>query len=374
MDLFIKTQDNPNAFKHFINADVVQRIADSIASVAKDFPKSEFKSVVKELPPLELKARVLLLSQRLHQHLPPHFPQAVAVLLKSLNKKSLKGFDLWPYTHYVQTQGIEHLEVSLDALRTLTQLFTSEFAVRPFLKIHTNKSLDYLIACAKDENVHVRRWSSEGSRSRLPWGERLDIFIKQPQLTLPILELLKYDEELYVRKSVANHLNDIAKDNPQVVLKCLARWIQNCPKPHYDKIMWITRHALRTLIKNGDAAALKLIGVSDKAQIKVERLRLAKKSIKVGDHLNFDFSIHSQSRKSQKLIIDYVIHHQKAGGKTAPKVFKLKAVDLLPGQSLTITKKHSLKPVTTRKYYLGKHRVEIQINGKIYAGADWALR
>ncbi len=368
-----KNQENPNAFKHFINADVVERIADSISSVAKEFPKTKFKNVVKELPPLELKARVLLISQRLHQHLPPHFPQAVDVLLKSLKKNSLKGFDLWPYTHYVQTQGTDHLKISLDALRTMTLLFTSEFAVRPFLKIQTEKSLAYLIKCAKDENVHVRRWSSEGSRPRLPWGERLDIFIKQPQLTLPILELLKYDEELYVRKSVANHLNDIAKDNPQVVLKCLARWNQDSPNSHRDKITWITRQALRTLIKKGDTAALKIIGVSHKAQIKVARLKLAKKSIKVGDRLEFAVAIQSQSKKTQKLIVDYVIHHQKSGGKTSPKVFKLKTFDLQPGQSLSITKNHSLKPVTTRKYYLGKHRVEIQINGKIYAGEDWIL-
>jgi 3-methyladenine DNA glycosylase AlkC len=369
-----KTQDNPNAFKHFINADVVERIAESISAVAKEFPKAKFKNVIKELPALELKARVLLISQRLHQHLPPHFPQAVNVLLSSLKENRLKGFDLWPYTHYVQTHGTENVEASLDALRTMTQLFTSEFAVRPFLRLQTEKSLNYLIDCATNENVHVRRWSSEGSRPRLPWGERLDIFIQQPQLTLPILELLKYDEELYVRKSVANHLNDIAKDNPQVVLKRLAQWNKHCPKQHQDKISWITAQALRTLIKNGEPAALKLVGVSNTAQIKVVPLKLEKKSIKIGEHLNFSFSIHSQSKKTQKLIIDYVIHHQKAGGKTSPKVFKLKKCELLPGQSLVIGKKHSLKPVTTRKYYLGKHRVEIQINGKIYAGEDWVLR
>ncbi len=368
-----KTQENPNAFKHLISADLVERMADAISLVAKDFPTKKFKNLVKELPPLELKARVQLISQRLHQHLPPDFPQAVDVLLNSLEKKTLKGFDLWPYTHFVQTQGIDHLKKSLDALRTMTQLFTSEFAVRPFLKTNTQKSLQYLIKCAKDENIHVRRWSSEGSRSRLPWGERLDLFIKQPQLTLPILELLKYDDELYVRKSVANHLNDIAKDNPHVVLKCLARWNQNCPSPHRDKISWITRQALRTLIKKGDPAALKLIGVSTKAQIKVRGFKLAKKSIKIGDHLCFDISVQSQSKKTQKLIIDYVIHHQKSGGKTTPKVFKLKTFNLQPGQALSITKKHSLKPVTTRKYYLGKHRVEIQINGKIYASEDWIL-
>lgn len=368
-----KTQENPNAFKLFINEDVVNRMADALSSATKNFSQKEFKKVVKKLGPLELKARVALLSQTLHEHLPPSFPQAVEILLKSLKKKNLKGFDLWPYTHFVQTYGQGHFTESLEALRTLTQLFTSEFAVRPFLKLYTKKSLNYLMECAKDDNVHVRRWSSEGSRSRLPWGERLDVFIENPQLTLPILEALKYDDELYVRKSVANHLNDIAKDNPAVVLQTLKTWNAKCPPAHHQKIQWITRHALRTLIKNGNADALKLIGVSNKAQIKLSSLKLAKKSFKIGDSLIFEISLQSQSQKTQKIIVDYVIHHQKAGGKTSPKVFKLKTFELLPGQTLNISKKHSLKPVTTRRYYLGKHRLEIQINGKILAGEDWSL-
>ncbi len=366
-------KENPNALKHSINADVVKRMAVAISTVSVNFHKLDFEKVILKLTPLELKARVRLLSETLNKHLPASFPQAVELLLNSLKKETLKGFDLWPYTHYVQTYGTEHFAESLDALRTLTPFFTSEFAIRPFLKLYTSESLDYLTHCAKHENAHVRRWSSEGSRPRLPWGERLDILIKQPQLTLPILEILKYDTELYVRKSVANHLNDIAKDNPDVVIKCLTRWNKECPQKHKEKMNWITRHAMRTLIKNGNRPALKLIGASHNIKLKLAKLQMNKNSFRIGDHLAFDFLLRSQSKKPQKLIIDYVIHHQKSGGKTSAKVFKLKTVELLPGQTLQISKKHSLKPVTTRKYYLGKHRLEIQINGGIYDGKDWLL-
>ncbi len=369
-----QTTENSNAFKNWINAEVVERMAKALQSAQSDFDARQFCKISNELGPLELKARVRLISATLYQHLPKSFPQAIDVLLESLKKKNLKSFDLWPYTEFIQTYGLEHRQKSLDALYHLTQLFTAEFAVRPFLKNHTSESIKYLLACAKDDNVHVRRWSTEGSRPRLPWGERLDLFIKNPTLTLPILELLKYDEELYVRKSVANHLNDIAKDHPGVVIKTLKAWQKEAPNAHQEKIKWITRHALRTLIKKGNSEALQLMGVAKTTAIKISQLELSKKTYKVGEFLQFNFSIQSKSPKKQKLIIDYVIHHQKAAGKTTPKVFKLKTVDLHPNQKLLLTKNHSLKPITTRKYYKGTHTLEIQINGKPYTKKDWHLR
>ncbi len=369
-----QNQEKPSAFKHWINADLVNRMAESLALVNSSFNAKEFRKVSQRLAPLELKARVRLLSESLYQHLPNSFPQAVDALLRSLEHKKLKGFDLWPYTEFVQTYGLEHSQKSLQALYELTQLFTSEFAVRPFLKQYTHESLAFLLNCAHDANVHVRRWSSEGSRPRLPWGERLDPFIANPKLTLPILEVLKYDDELYVRKSVANHLNDIAKDNAKVVLETLRRWNKEAPRQHRDKIVWITKQALRTLIKNGNSDALKLMGVSTSAKVKLSALSLSAKSLRIGSALSFEFKIQSTGTQKQKVIIDYIIHHQKSGGKTSPKVFKLKTFELGAKESLAIQKKHSLKPVTTRKYYPGPHRVEIQVNGKVYLGQDWVLK
>ncbi len=369
-----KNEDKPSAFKHWINESVVNTLATALSKVSKDFNQHEFRKISKELPPLELKARVQLLSQALYQHLPKEFPQSSKLLLKSLEHGKLSGFMLWPYTEYIQSYGLAHRQKSLEALAQITELFTAEFAVRPFLKKYTHETLGFLLNCAGDSNVHLRRWSSEGSRPRLPWGERLDVFIQNPRLTLPILEELKYDEELYVRKSVANHLNDIAKDHPSVVLQVLAQWKKQAPDQHKEKIDWITRHSLRTLIKKGNPHALKLMGVSAESKVKVEKLALTSPVVAMGKNLEFQFKISSQSSKKQKLIVDYIIYHQKVGGKLTPKVFKLKTFELGPKESLLVQKKHSFKPVTTRKYYPGAHRIEIQVNGKIFAKKDWVLR
>ncbi|RYZ72670.1 MAG: hypothetical protein EOP05_10765 [Proteobacteria bacterium] len=245
--------------------------------------------------------------------------------------------------------------------------------MRPFLNADPKTTLAYLLKASVDKNVHIRRWSSEGSRPRLPWGERLNEFIKKPESTLPILENLKYDDELYVRKSVANHLNDIAKDHPDFVVKILKRWQQEVPTEHKPKIDWITRHALRVLIKNGHAGALALVGVSSNAAIEIKALKVSPTTLQFGESLRFSFEIQSTARKAQKLVIDYVIHFVKASGKTAPKVFKLKTFSLGPNEKLKIEKSHAVRKITTRDYFPGKHTLALQINGKVVAQKNWTL-
>lgn len=371
-------KENPNAFKLWINRDVLERLARSIREVQSDFDSKSFVALAPKLDPLELKPRVQLVRDQLRQQLPEDFPAALDILMASIKKKDLKGFTLWPYTEFVQTFGIEHRDESLVALRKLTELFTSEFAVRPFLKRHTNETLRFLEQCAVDTNVHVRRWSSEGSRPRLPWGERLDIFITNPRLTLPILDLLKFDDEIYVRKSVANHLNDISKDHPALVVKTLKQWATDAkgskdPVGNTKKVDWITRHSLRTLIKKGDKGALALIGTTANAAIKASPLKLNRSTFKVGDRLEFEFVLRSTAKKPQSLIVDYVIHYVKSNGKTAPKVFKLKSLKLAANEAVTIKKIHHLKAVTTRRHYPGQHAVAIQVNGAIAGKKIWTL-
>ena len=180
---------------------------------------------------------------------------------------------------------------------------------------------------------------------------------------------------MYVRKSVANHLNDITKDHPDLVVKTLAEWKTKAKKDEDIKNLdWIARHALRTLIKNGNAGALKLLGVDSKAKVKLEKLKLTKKDISMGDSVEFTFDVTSESTKAQSLVIDYIVHFVKSNGKLAPKVFKLKNVNLKPKEKLTITKRHPVKPITTRMYYAGKHMVEIQVNGKVYLKETWSLK
>jgi 3-methyladenine DNA glycosylase AlkC len=256
----------------------------------------------------------------------------------------------------------------------MTVLFTSEWAVRPFIHHDPKETMKYLLVCAQDSDSHVRRWASEGSRPRLPWGERLQDFVRDPSPTLPILEQLKFDPELYVRKSVSNHLNDIAKDHPDLVVKILTAWKKEAGIKHADKIDWIIRRSLRTLIKQGHAGALNLIGISQKVKIKLVDFKVVQKKIKLGDRIHFEFEIQSLSNQSHQLVVDYIIHFVKSNKKTAPKVFKLKMIELPAKAKIRIEKKHHIKKITTREYYPGLHLLEIQVNGLVVGKQEWNLQ
>lgn len=370
-------EENPAAFKLWINKGTLTNIGREIVSVYPEFETKKLTALAPKLDPLELKARVRLVRDQLRALLPNNYPEALRILVDSTRAGKLQGFTLWPYTEFIQAFGLEHRELSLDAIREITSLFTGEFAVRPFLKKDTEATLAYLKKCASDKSEHVRRWASEGSRPRLPWGERLDIFIQRPEKTLELLELLKNDESLYVRKSVANHMNDISKDHPELVVKTLKRWNSEAEKeqgqPNFERIRWISNRALRTLIKNGNAGALAVIGISAGAKVKVRDLQLQKSKIRMGERLEISFAIESLAKGPQKLIIDYVIHFVKANKRTAPKVFKLKSLTIEKGRTLVITKSHHIKPITTRRYYPGAHALEIQINGTIHDRVVWHL-
>ena len=366
--------ENPNAFKHMIGAELLARIAASLQKSLPAFDKQQLLSLLPELLKRELKQRVSLIREELRRQLPTDFPTAIRIILASLKLGNLRGFDLWPYTEFIQTYGLEHPEISLEGLRKLTPLFTSEFAVRPFLIKHRRQTLAYLLNATKDKDVHVRRWASEGTRPRLPWGERLDEFVKEPTLTLAILEKLKNDSELYIRKSVANHLNDIAKDHPQLVLSKLKSWQKSANQKTAPNINWIVRHALRSLIKSGNREALKLIGATANPQISLNRFTLKKYQLEINEYLSFEFEICSSSNKKQKLVVDYIIYFRMANNKISPKVFKLKTFDIDPKATFKIKKNHHMKLITTRRYYPGEHFVEIQVNGKPYAKSKWHLK
>jgi 3-methyladenine DNA glycosylase AlkC len=366
-------EENEQALKHLFGAELLKRVANSLGSVYPAFDRKHFQGLMPALKPLEMKPRVRLLRDELKKLLPQDYKKALGILVKSGTSGKLDGFDLWPYTEFIQTYGLENPEISLDALRELTSVFTSEWAVRPFIKRYPDQTMRYLLKCAGDKNEHIRRWASEGTRPRLPWGERLHDFVRDPKPTLPILEKLKFDPELYVRKSVANHLNDIAKDHPRLVVKVLTKWKKEAGEKHAAKANWIIHRSLRTLIKKGDSGALELIGVSKKTEIKFLEFKIKQKKIKLGERIDFEFEIHSLSKNSQKLVVDYIVHFVKANRSTTPKVFKLKTIDLAAKEKLSIVKSHHFKKITTRDYYSGLHFLEIQINGVAAGKREWKL-
>lgn len=370
----LKKEKNSNAFKHQINSNLVDRIATSISQVYPEFDIKLFSQVKSTLPQLEMKSRVNEIQTALAEQLPKDFKVSSKILLQSVRLGNLNGFDLWPYTEFIQQHGLKYPSEAMQVLYQFTQRFTAEFAVRPFLVQEPNSIYKQLLNWTDDPNEHVRRWTSEGTRPRLPWGLKLKSAIKNPVMGLNILERLKYDQSIYVRKSVANHLNDISKDHPDLVIQTLKSWLKNSPREHANKIKWIQRRALRTLIKKGNKKALAIFGVLPKPKLNLSPLELNKKNFKIGDTLKFDFSVTSLGSKKQNLEIDYIINFLKSNGKLGPRIYKLKKITLNPGEKFHISKRHSLKKITTIKYYPGRHELKIQINGDVAFEKFWHLK
>lgn len=357
-------------FRDVYNPGLVARMAANIQAVYPEFDATSFQQTVNpKLPDLSLTERANLLMEQLYAHLPKDYPTAISILLRAMGQElqgdkleGLDGFYYLPFCNYVSTYGLaeEQYEVSLHALYELTKRFTAEGAIRPFLRQYTERTLARLHEWVTDENLHVRRLVSEGTRTRLPWSGRLKMFQEDPTPVIALLEKLKTDPELYVRRSVANNLNDIAKDHPDVVIKTLTSW----KKVDHPGTQWIISHALRSLIKDGHAEALHLLGYGQQPQVRVQNFRLDVDAIKLGTDFYFHFDVQSQADEPQQLMIDYIVHFVKSNGKRAPKVFKLSKKELLPGETLSFSKKQSFKPITTRKYYPGIHAIQIQVNGQ----------
>lgn len=357
--------------KHLIGPALVQKLAQEIELIYPHFPKKNFLKISATLEGHELKARVLRVTAALKKNFPENYLESLSIIVRVLKNNRLSGFDVWPFSEFIGQFGLNHFDESLEAMTVLTEKFTAEFAVRPFFLKDQGKVLAFLSKNISHPNHHVRRWISEGSRPLLPWGERLPQLVIDPRPTLKLLEMLRFDDEIYVRKSVANHLNDISKHHPALVIETIGTWIKTSPDEHVKKILWIRAQGLRTLIKKGNKDALKLMGVKGAPKVEVREIKLNKKKFKLGDRLEFTVTLSSTSKTPQRLVIDYLIDFQKANGKTAIKVFKLKVLELSGRQELAIKKSHSLKKITTMTYYKGLHRLMIQVNGKILSTIDW---
>jgi 3-methyladenine DNA glycosylase AlkC len=242
----------------------------------------------------------------------------------------------------------------------LTQRFTAEFSIRVFLERYPEATLARLREWARDPNVHVRRLVSEGTRPRLPWAPRLRSFQDDPRPVLELLELLKDDPELYVRRSVANNLNDIGKDNPAALVETCRRWLDGASAER----RWLVRHALRSAVKRGDPDALALLGFGAEAVVAVRDLRIEPTVAPIGGSVTVAVELANESAETQPLLVDLRIHFVKANGKTSPKVFKLKELELEPGASARLGKTISLAQHSTRTHYPGRHRVELLVNGR----------
>lgn len=354
--------------KEIFNRERLRHIAAETAAVCPDFDKDHFLILATDnLDALGIMQRLRQVATSLHQTLSGGFPENVEVL-HALAPRIGHGFASIALPEYVALYGEAHFDLSMEALRFLTRFGSSEFAIRPFLARDLERTLAVMETWAHDDNEHVRRLASEGCRPRLPWSFQIKELVADPSPVANILQALKSDPSLYVRKSVANHLNDITKDSPGWVLERLEAW------PIDDaRTAWIVKHALRTLIKKGDPRALALIGAGGKAEVKVDDFAVAPAAITLGQRIRMDARLVSTSDEPQRLVVDYAVHYVKKGGSPSRKVFKLKTVDLAPGAACDLTVGQTIRDFTTRKHYSGRHRVELMVNGETLAEGSFDL-
>ncbi len=359
------------ALKDMFNQETVKALADVIGQVHPEFSEVEFLTQVfdQNWDDLELKARTRHITIILGGLLPGDYSRALAILNNALPLLAEGGFEKMVFPDYVEVYGLEDWEVSLAALEEFTKHISGEFAIRPFIDRYPEKTLARMLRWAEHSHPGVRRLASEGCRPLLPWGMRLNALVADPSPILPILEKLKDDPREEIRRSVANNLNDISKNHPQLVIDILRKWGQNSTK-NRDRLI---KHALRTLIKAGSPEALDLLGYASPPEIEVKNITLNPTKIRLGEEVIFSFEILSRSKKEQALMIDYLVHFQKASGKHAPKVFKLKQIKLQPGEKITISRKHGIKPISTRKYYSGSQFFQPQVNGILYGKVEVQL-
>lgn len=357
-----------DALKEMFNKKFYEQLAFELHEVAPDFNPGKFvKEVTKNMEYFSLNERLRNTSIVLKNFLPTEYKKSINLLAEVI--PTFQGtYTSLVFPDFVGLYGQNDFDLSMEALHYFTRFGSSEFAIREFLKHDFNKTIQVMNHWAEDQNHHVRRLASEGSRPRLPWSFKLDEVIKNPSMTQSILEKLKADSELYVRKSVANHLNDISKDNTDFMISLINRWDKS-----NTHTAWIIKHASRTLIKKGNVQSLALFDFEKNVKLNIENFKLHKSKLKIGESLQFDFKIVSEKTKSQKLVIDFKIYYCKKNGELLPKVFKLKELELGPKQTALISKIHRFQDFTTRKHYQGKHIIEIMINGKPYSKKEFML-
>lgn len=364
-------------FKNAFSYPNACRIAARVQHAYPEFPLATFRrGLEKELEPLELKQRMQLIGRRIEAGL-PDAPEMFPILVKTLaenesDPEGLRGFLVWPLTDIVARRGLDHFDEAMAALREMTRVFTGEFAIRPFLREHPQRTLRHMKKWAKDPDEHVRRLVSEGTRPLLPWGERLPGLMADPGLAMPLLEILHRDKSDYVRLSVSNHLNDFSKSHPELVLATLEKW-RDAGKPdaHFAKL---ARHACRTLIKQGHPQALSYHGFGAADDLEIVDFSLVTPSVKIGGYLGYRLTVKNISPNPLRVLYDYAILHRKANSSLTPKVFKGRIKDLSAGEIWEINGRHPMKPVTTRVYHSGLHRIEPRLNGKAFPSLDFEFQ
>ena len=351
----------------FFTPQSISHLAETVKRIYPSFVETRFTGCLYSglWNDLELKQKMRHVSTCLHECLPDDYIEAVEILEKVAPE--IKGFDAMALPDFVEQYGLDHFDRSLDALAWLTRFSSSEFAIRPFLARDLKKVMDYMYRLADSEEEWVRRFSSEGCRPRLPWAQAVPELKKDPSPILPILEKLKNDPSETVRRSVANNLNDISKDHPELVVETCRRWKGTSSET--DKLI---KHALRTLLKNGNTDALHLFGTAGTDQIEIISLKLGNQVIRVGESTYFDAIFSNKGPEEIKLRLEYAIYYRKSNGSLSKKVFQVAEKTCSPGIN-SVRRKLSFVEMTTRKLYPGEHHLTFIVNGKEHEKLSFSL-
>ena len=374
-------------FREVFNLRVVTRLAEDLTLQWPDFPADRFiAQATADLDDLGMNERSAQITDALTDCLPEDFPTAVTILVGALGqeqpepgKTDWDGFIVLPQCGWIARHGQDHFDLSMQALYRMTQRFSAEAHLRIFLELDPERCLETLRLWTEDEDPHVRRLVSEGTRPRLPMTGRIQRFIDDPRPVFDLLERLREDPSLYVRRSVANNLNDISKDNPELVLDLLERWnvsrsaVSPSAVSPSAETRWIVRHASRSLVKEGHPRAMALFGFTPNPSLRVH-LEISSDGVAVGEELHFVTQITSTSDQEQKLLLDYVVHFLKANGRRKPKVFKWTERQFEPGETLRLERRQHFRPTSGRKLYPGAHALALKINGIEHPEVSFELR
>jgi 3-methyladenine DNA glycosylase AlkC len=312
---------------------------------------------------LELKPRIKHIAYSLHKQLSDSIPENLKRIISisediRSNQNKQDTFEYLVLCDYIEVYGLDHLHESLEAIEKVTVLASCEFAIRPFIIKYPTAGFEQLNKWSKHKHASVRRLASEGCRPRLPWGMGIPFLKKNPSAIFPILETLKDDVSLYVRRSVANNINDISKEHPETVVTLLKEW-----HGVSEERNWLVKHAARTLLKQGHPDALKIFGYGDVKYLETKNFGITNLTVPIGAYLTFHFSIQNTSKNNQKVRLEYFVYFLLANGRLSKKIFKISERELAPKVKLAYEKRHSFKIISTRKYYVGIHKLSLVING-----------
>lgn len=383
------TDGGSTAFKDHIDAALVDRLAVALRSVDADFDARGFRrDATDRLDELELKGRIAHVAEALHRTLPDDVVDAAAVIDGVLALPpdgddgapgGLTGWDVWPIAEWVALAGRGQPDVALELLSRITRYASGEFAIRPFIDDDPDAVMARLSEWVDRDDEHVRRLVSEGTRPRLPWAPRLAVAEADPTFAVGLLDRLVDDPAEYVRRSVSNHLNDLCKVAPDDTRRIAAGWSARADAAaasgdveRAERIRWVLRRGLRTLVKSGDPEVFRLLGHDPDIALRVA-LELSTPHVELGGAAEWTLRVESLEAEPHRIVVDYAIGFLRADGTPGRKVFKWTTRDLGAGETLVLERRHRITPISIRTYRSGTHPVWVQINGRTVVEATFEL-